>query len=84
MSVGRCGDCRHWRRGRDGRDFAVPDEWGTCGLVEMRRPGPDGFGVGAQALAEDGSGYFAALLSREAFGCVLHEPNPGPGTEPAR
>lgn len=31
------------------------------------------FDANNKAVVEDGSGYYAALKTRESFGCVLHE-----------
>lgn len=46
--------------------------FGTCQKVDMKEdykePPKDWF-----ACVIDGSGYFAALKTKESFGCVLHE-----------
>lgn len=73
-----CGDCKFWGGERDvpGDDFrectAVVhsgDCWDTQSINIMDRD-PD-----ATAVVVDGSGYFAALKTKDDFGCVLFKAN---------
>lgn len=76
----RCGTCRHWQSfddyepGFDSKDY--PKGFGTCNAIGFL---PD-YDIPLEkrsswlAGTEDGSGYFACLRTKEAFGCVLHEP----------
>jgi hypothetical protein len=62
--VKQCGTCRWWR--------PCSCDWpdvGTCDRVV-------GHECQEVAFVEDGSGAFAALRTREAFGCVLWEEKP--------
>jgi hypothetical protein len=85
MSVPRCGDCRHWGRQGDTGRYRVcgaveHDEGGYAGTDEPPRWCSDDSRTEwsrinqLKAVACDGSGYSAALVARDDFGCVLFEP----------
>jgi hypothetical protein len=46
--------------------------WGECEM--MRGPQWEERHDGTLAVAVDGSSYTASVLTRENFGCVMHEP----------
>lgn len=80
----RCGNCRLWGTEDDNNGVyrqcaaALHDEYGLAGKPldqwtseqEHRRIND------CPAVAVDGSGYWAALRTRDDFGCVLFEPKP--------
>lgn len=72
-----CGTCKHWTPYQAG-DSATG--FGTCGKAEMHDSWEHGPGRPQSDIADkwlmcviDGSGYFAALKTKESFGCILHE-----------
>lgn len=84
--MSRCKTCAHWTVDPDRLNWITnPEDPDTFEPMELEfevrrcthprllfceRPlGSDGFAVA------DGSVYFAALLTAEDFGCVLHEEN---------
>ncbi len=84
----RCGDCKHWKPVPvydDETDALVLEGLGWCMKLdgEAFSGGPDDGSISRtdieimgdrDAAACDGSGYRAALLTRDRFGCVLFEP----------
>lgn len=73
----RCGDCKHLGEPLTRYDWAdlkdVPTRYRTCNRIEMA---PDAYEIDSRtdlALAKDGSGYMASLLTLESFGCNLWE-----------
>lgn len=84
-----CRTCKHWtplpndaaeeadHRDRyiDSVDLCVP--WapnsGVCGRANLPEYGSDPFDDSLM-FVQDGSGYRACLVTRDTFGCVLHEP----------
>lgn len=64
----RCGNCQHWQ---DPHKFltSVPDVR-ECYAVEHHDPDSHP-PADAAAFVVDGSGYFAALRTREDFACSL-------------
>jgi len=80
-----CATCKHWRKMPENKAEweafrSVPGENWLSGAVRWR---PDG-GVCQKAdfdylendelmFVQDGSGYFACLVTKAEFGCVLHE-----------
>jgi len=57
-----CGTCRHWEpEGERG--------YGACGRIPHDTGGYMCEEGKEQAVTKDGSGYYAALLSRDTFGC---------------
>jgi hypothetical protein len=77
-----CGTCKHWKL-IDAEEELIDDpRFGTCAAIpqgqsEWDEASDRNMVVGDwKAVAVDGSGYFAAIKTRECFGCVLHEPLP--------
>lgn len=67
-----CGTCKHWRPyERLGDDPGYAPGFGTCGAVQMHpvREATDSW----LACVVDASDYFAALRTRDSFGCILWE-----------
>lgn len=79
---GNAGDTHRWRQCQaiihDDRNltesFNRVEEWDW--LEEDQRQELIQVRDAAKAVCQDGSGYFAAVKCREAFGCVLYQPNP--------
>jgi hypothetical protein len=74
--VKRCGNCAHWK---EVDRFGV----GTCDAVKHDVEGGETYDYDSDSAEEiasnndlafvvDGSGYYAALKTRENFGCALH------------
>jgi hypothetical protein len=80
--MGTCGTCKHWKRIDHEADPTSDPRYGTCEAIPQAREEWDDDGDVSvmagdwKAVAVDGSGYFAAIKTRECFGCVLHEPLP--------
>jgi hypothetical protein len=84
----RCGDCKHWKPATHFDDdtdaIVVLEGLGFCMAVqgEAVQGDPDdtiaNYNISRLgdriAVPCDGSGYRAALLTRDRFGCVLFEP----------
>jgi hypothetical protein len=85
----KCGDCKFWKPVPvydDDTDAMVLQGLGWCMRIdgdEVICGGPDGGGLSSSdveklgardAAACDGSGYRAALLTRDRFGCVGFAP----------
>lgn len=71
-----CGTCKHWKP----FDPMKYHEKNMAGFGRCERIGfADDDGIPLEqrsswiACTVDGSGYFAALRTKESFGCVLHE-----------
>jgi hypothetical protein len=74
----KCATCRHalplYEESFDGSDIDVKQDYCECTAakhVGMKDSGdeiPNG-----KAGTADGSGYYAALLVTDEFGCVMHE-----------
>lgn len=69
----KCKTCKYWETERQN----LPNT-GAC----RRIPGPDDLDRKRSnsedihdelAIVEDGSGYYAALITKGDFGCILHE-----------
>jgi hypothetical protein len=70
----RCKTCKHWDKDED-KFNRNPFTVGQCKITvndfeDMFEYGPKDV---KGAVAVDGSGYFAALLTAEEFGCLRHE-----------
>lgn len=77
MTAQKCGNCKWW--GHQVRENPALDPENQTGELRQcgRIPNDDGNGYEPPpsdlAFTKDASGYFAALKTREAFGCVLFE-----------
>lgn len=83
----RCGDCKHWRKLNvqapdDADDWEEPGPFGQCKKAEgevydwnSSRSYVDRGLLNDErnAIPCDGSGYHAALITRDRFGCVDFE-----------
>lgn len=76
-----CGNCKHW--GEPGRIYRQPFKWCVRIKHDERRECDDGPKVydnddvsvfDEPAVAIDGSGYSAGVMTRAEFSCSLHEP----------
>lgn len=75
-----CGTCRHWRPfGSEESHHRDVEGFGTCGKAEMY-DSYDHKEVAKrwQFCVIDGSDYFAALKTRESFGCNQWEAKENP------
>ena len=74
MSEKRCGTCKHWGCDDDGptdRTYREPHgEFRQCAAI----PHDENYDYSLVAVVQDGSGYWGALKTATAFGCVLWEP----------
>ncbi len=82
----RCGTCKHFKpdideRARnvtkwdeDGYKRIPVEGYGQCGRVPHAKR--EDVPLTDAATVADGSGYYAALICRQDFGCVLHESKP--------
>lgn len=81
----RCGNCKFWGDSWDKEQFrsckAIEhDQRDRVTVHDYDEPDDDdatekaAFRDTHQAVVQDGSGYRAALLSRDDFGCVLFKP----------
>lgn len=67
-----CGSCRHWRAfGSMEKDLYEVPTFGTCAAVQQHDSYSHEDTTSWKACVTDGSGYFAALRTKEDFGCVL-------------
>jgi hypothetical protein len=76
-----CGTCKHWKRvDAESTDIEDP-RYGQCEAIPRAEyEWDEDLDIHVvkgdwQAVAVDGSGYFAALRTRESFGCILHDPS---------
>lgn len=74
-----CKDCKF--KGTNGRQHHLGEGFFVCKRVTDEgwewTKGEDGSWypkMHATAFVEDGSGYYAALVVTDEFGCTLHEP----------
>jgi len=87
-----CMTCRHWGaftsdadRGRvysddpeqHAEDVAFGDVVAIKRMGLCQRIGDEKQNLDAEAVAVDGSGYYAGLRTAATFGCTLHEPKEG-------
>lgn len=81
--MNRCGDCKFWgRKGEDGKfrsctgvihdESSIHDEEVGDWMDEEYKESVIRINA-LPAVVVDGSGYFAALKTKEDFGCVLFE-----------
>lgn len=71
-----CGTCKYWELIPDSNPRSLAaNGFGTCENVRMWEDDEIHKEEKSKwlACAIDGSGYFAALKTKESFGCVLHE-----------
>lgn len=77
-----CGTCKHFKEDPPAKS-RVTEGFGHCGRIRQYDSYDEAETSKEPAITEDGSDYYSALLCREDFGCVLHEPKPGTGGFPA-
>lgn len=68
----RCATCKHWQKddGWDQTDLAVG---GTARICELAQSRGAKYHDKTRAVAMDGEGYLADLITWPDFGCVQHE-----------
>lgn len=78
MYTGRCASCVHWVKNLAGIPYFIDlspvpesdDNWGLCKLIEQPTNGEKASVV---AFTMDHEYYGSELITRNNFGCVLHE-----------
>lgn len=77
ISYGKCDKVAHVKDNSPTHVANRMNEADCIGNDDMMQEASDeGFlwdECGSPAVLEDGSGYYAALVAKEDFGCVLHE-----------
>lgn len=67
--MNKCGNCKHWLTGDKCEEAEAP--YGECGRVKL-----GDYSTTDTAYVKDGSGWWAAIICKEDFGCVLFEGKP--------
>ncbi len=62
-----CGNCKYWGSVKDNHELE-DETYKPCGVIQMVSKNPT-----ALAVVQDGSNYYAALKTKEDFGCNLHQ-----------
>lgn len=68
--IGRCKDCRHWKRDRAGSGTRT--EWHACALADSDND--EAVYSGSLAIAQDVDMFEAWLETSPQFGCVQFAP----------
>ncbi len=87
MTMNTCGTCKHHQTDNDEHLPLAISDWdedtyqkvlrkgyGICGRIKHEENTTACKKFDGQAGVVDGSDYFAAVICRDDFGCVLHEP----------
>lgn len=82
----KCATCKHWHGEQNADETrtcaAVPMLWDATEWSEDGRRVTSPKFANTLAFVTDGSDYFAALLTKPDFGCVMHEPAPQTEAKP--